>query len=687
MVDTPISGLPAAGSANDAMELEVNNAGTSEKLTRAQVLELPSATQREAFQSNLPKVVIASGRALAQATDYKRLVDIDNSVGDITLTLPDATGAQFTGFEPGHFCDFRVRSGANFASLTVAVTNTFRHQSGYGTATTGLEDTIFLGYRRNRGIGQVYSLYREDDRWLFKGDYRVTEIDDLTLDGPLHGGGGAIEVQDEGSQIVAAATAMDFRGSGVAVTDQGGNLARVTVTSGSGAWPAINIEDFAVGDGATDDTAGVQSALAAAQNGKLVLPVSGARYRLTSAVKVPLGTNGMIIEGWGEPAFEFESNTGGGLGVAATGMRQLELRGFRIEYTGGATGAIGPIGFATMDDLSQQGFGGDTSADIDRLYIEKMKFVRCKVMATQEPGNQVWIEKNHWSTPDATVKLNPYTLHVRYANGGESGVWIEDNDIRVHAEDDGTINGGGFLANTDIVKLTCDQGASLYKKIKVIGNHIQNLNQAVANAQFDIFFGGGEGYFEGNTLIDVIWHDKQDNTILVPAETYSKISYIGNFHEMTANISAEEHSCFFIRAGGARIIQGNHGYLHHGGGRSAMIRLDNGTVNSDHGFPGTDTNAPMGTIIQGNTCWLDGATTNMRFIHGDTGPRTDNRGPQILGNFVFPNESQSGNVVQCSGLTDMIITGNHSVPASTWASSATGRVGTAGDNVGITLVT
>lgn len=137
---------------------------------------------QEAFQSNLPKVVISTSRPLAQLTDYKRLVDIDNDAGTVTLTLPDPAGAQFTGFEPGHFCDIRVRSGANIASITTAVSGNFRHQNGYKSPiNTGLEDTIFLGYVRNRAIGQVYRLYRETDRWLMEGDYRTVETDDLTL--------------------------------------------------------------------------------------------------------------------------------------------------------------------------------------------------------------------------------------------------------------------------------------------------------------------------------------------------------------------------------------------------------------------------------------------------------------------------------------------------------------------------
>lgn len=45
--------------------------------------------------------------------------------------------------------------------------------------------------------------------------------------------GGSIEVRDEGSTVLAAATIFDFIGAGVTVTDGGGGKANVTITSGS----------------------------------------------------------------------------------------------------------------------------------------------------------------------------------------------------------------------------------------------------------------------------------------------------------------------------------------------------------------------------------------------------------------------------------------------------------------------
>lgn len=64
-------------------------------------------------------------------------------------------------------------------------------------------------------------------------------IDDTgTVLGPL--GSSAIRVEDEGSSTVAAATALNFAGAGVTVTDAGSGEATVTIPGAStpGAWTA-----------------------------------------------------------------------------------------------------------------------------------------------------------------------------------------------------------------------------------------------------------------------------------------------------------------------------------------------------------------------------------------------------------------------------------------------------------------
>jgi hypothetical protein len=79
------------------------------------------------------------------------------------------------------------------------------------------------------------------------GNYTLTVDEDLSVAIDVAaiggaGGGGAIRVEDEGTSIVAAATAINFTGTGVTVTDGGSNEATVSISSGgSGAnltWSA-----------------------------------------------------------------------------------------------------------------------------------------------------------------------------------------------------------------------------------------------------------------------------------------------------------------------------------------------------------------------------------------------------------------------------------------------------------------
>ena len=195
----------------------------------------PADATKLAIQDNLPGLTVNTSRALDSA-DYQLLLSLDNSpggAGDQTITLPDPAGAQFSGQTPGFFCELRVNSGANFCSLTTAVAGAFRHQNGYGgTINIGTEDTIFLGYVRNRAIGQVYSLYRLSDRWLLKGDYRLTETDDLTL---------GLAIEDSGSLELNHFNRLNFA-TNLAVTVVG-RTATIDASGGAGAGTYTALTD------------------------------------------------------------------------------------------------------------------------------------------------------------------------------------------------------------------------------------------------------------------------------------------------------------------------------------------------------------------------------------------------------------------------------------------------------------
>ena len=54
------------------------------------------------------------------------------------------------------------------------------------------------------------------------------------------GGGGSIAIEDEGSEIVAAASRINFTGTGVTATDAGSGEVTVSITSGTGAVDSVN---------------------------------------------------------------------------------------------------------------------------------------------------------------------------------------------------------------------------------------------------------------------------------------------------------------------------------------------------------------------------------------------------------------------------------------------------------------
>jgi hypothetical protein len=80
------------------------------------------------------------------------------------------------------------------------------------------------------------------------------------------GGGGAIRVEEEGTSTVAAATALNFVGAGVTVTDGGSNEATITISGGSSTAADVTIADAGANFVATD----VEEALAELADGTIL---------------------------------------------------------------------------------------------------------------------------------------------------------------------------------------------------------------------------------------------------------------------------------------------------------------------------------------------------------------------------------------------------------------------------------
>ncbi len=177
------------------------------------------------------------------------------------------------------------------------------------------------------------------------------------------GGLGGIRVEDQGTSVVAAATGMNFAGAGVVVTDAGSGEALVTI-SGSGEQ-SIRVEDQAGWDPiAADNDPAFDLALAA------VLAAGGGRVLLPRLLKVAdlhdVGA-GVDLQGLGS------RQTGGASEVRCTaagaGIRYADLvtpqsggvsGGFRVNGNGVATAPIrlGLIVGRTFHNIDIDGSAG-----------------------------------------------------------------------------------------------------------------------------------------------------------------------------------------------------------------------------------------------------------------------------------------------------------------------------------------
>lgn len=119
---------------------------------------------------------------------------------------------------------------------------------------------------------------------------------------------GALEVQDEGIQVVAVATTMDFRGPGVVVTDVAG-VARVTISGGAGGSVDFEEEGAAVVTSTTLNAVG---------GGVTMTDVGG-----VATITVPL------------PTIDFEEE--GGAVVTASVFNAVGIGGTLSDVAGVAT--------------------------------------------------------------------------------------------------------------------------------------------------------------------------------------------------------------------------------------------------------------------------------------------------------------------------------------------------------------
>lgn len=408
----------------------------------------------------------------------------------------------------------------------------------------------------------------------------------------------------------------------------------------------IDVDDFAVGDGVADDTAAIQSALNAAVDGGLLFSRLGP-WRCAGEVRIP---GNMTILGLGGAKIEYEG-ADGCMGVSGGPMQFLKVSGLTFEYTGGATGNVERIAFATTDDLTAQSFGGGASELIDMMILEDCQFIRSKVLLNSGGNNQIICCHNRWTTPNATVKMDPYYLMVRFGNENDQGGVVEDqggalihhNTFIVHPS---TVD----PANPDIIKITGG-----LTRVDFHDNHVENLTPATTSGQVDWFTGGGQNNCHHNVFIDVSMHYKQFGPTpgWQDIDVYSQGNFNYNFWHMKNNTQGVANACIFHRAAALTNIHGNQ-FKITSGIQTFAVYLDNAEVAEDSGL---GTNAPFAINMCNNTGWLENNNTH-RILNSDPASFGDAEFMNFHGNMVLCPATQSTTVANAGSRDLMAIVGN-----------------------------
>ena len=476
------------------------------------------------------------------------------------------------------------------------------------------------------------------------------------IDAALTGGGGGgipVTIVDAKGDLIAA-TAADTVDR-LAVGANGTVLKANSSTSTGLEWAAeaggssffVNVEDSgAIGDGATDDTSAIQTALDAAVGKCLVFPRRGP-WRCAGELRIK--GNGTVL-GLGGAKIEYEG-ADGCMGINSAAFQYLKVSGLTFEYTGGATGNVERIAFATTNDLESQSFDGGAPVEIDMMILEDCHFIRSKVLLNSGGDNKIICRHNRWTTPDATVKMEPYYLMVRFGNENDQGGVIEDrggalihhNVLIVHPST-------ADPSNTDVVKITGG-----LTRVKFHDNHVENLTPSTTSAQVDWYTGGGQCNCHHNDFIDVSMHFKQygptpgwqDHSV------FSQSNFNNNFWHFKNNSQGVANACIFHRASGLTNIHGNQ-FKITSSNQTYAVYLDNAEVVEDSGF---GTNAPYAINMCNNSGWFENNNTH-RLLNSDNASFGDTEYMNFHGNMVLCPSTQSTTVANAGGRDLMSIVGN-----------------------------
>jgi hypothetical protein len=266
------------------------------------------------------------------------------------------TGAVFPTVPANKQLDIiRNDFGVNLAASS-SVAQAIRNDIQAATGPVGSTAYGYRGFSQNLSQGNIFGIYQEADGGGLAGG-PAYGLKVKTTNANMGGAGITCEVD---TTVAKAFVVQDTSGGAKLTVDPSGNLTSVGYLRAAGMW--FNAKWYgAVGNDATDDTAALNTAIAAViANGGGVLYIPKGTYKITTVLSTLTGSSVMVV-GDGEGATKIKQYTANaGVFVNTGGSNHIE----RLSITYSPTAVAGATAIA---------FGGNNSivrdVTIDKAFI------------------------------------------------------------------------------------------------------------------------------------------------------------------------------------------------------------------------------------------------------------------------------------------------------------------------------
>lgn len=416
----------------------------------------------------------------------------------------------------------------------------------------------------------------------------------------------------------------------------------------------VNLSDYTVGDGVTDDTEGVQRAYDAAVNGCLVYDHRGP-FKCTRKILIK---GNMLVRGQGGGRHDWYGDGGIGVSENVGGIAYLRIEGLEVNNQSGDGMAIG-LG---LNELNNRGYPGGPSCSIDVAVVLYNKCIRSKILMNSKPG-RMWLCDN--LIESSNLELDAYAVLFEAPGSHnpephdtpDNGFWFERNNVRVLAK----VPQPGFGADSDIIKVTGGMTRG-----HIVGNKIECLRADVVEGQIDLFTGGGRVLFAFNELTNTNLHIKQSGGHggLQSIKAYKMLQVVHNQWDWTTSLAGFWHCPIFFRGTGLSNISDNLFNISATGRQVTAITCDNIETNVETGLGSA---SPRYMVIGHNIADLQGRDDHRLLeVQPPTGT-----GPAafygIEGNIVASPASQNTATAALGSAHRSVVKGNISPNSPAWS--------------------